>query len=273
MLDWLIALILGLVEGLTEFLPVSSTAHLLLLGHWLGFEDPGGAFTVMIQLGAILAIILIYIQRIFSVIFRLPNDPNARGFAIAIVLAFLPAAFAGVLLHDVVKTIFYETPGIIASALIIGGIVMLVVERFRPPATTEGLETIPVWKAFLVGCCQAIALIPGVSRSGATIVGAMLLGVERRTAAEFSFFLAMPTMLGAFVYEVYQNRDSLDMDRLGLIGIGFAGAFVAGLIVVRLFLGIVSKYGFAPFAWYRIALGLIIFGWLSLTGQALFGAV
>lgn len=273
MLDALIALLLGLVEGLTEFLPVSSTAHLLLLGHWLGFDDPGGAFTVMIQLGAILAIILIYLQKIFSVVFGLPRDPAARRFAAAIVLAFLPAALAGVLLHDIIKQIFFETPGIIASALILGGIVMLVVERFRPPTTTEGLEAIPIWKSFLVGCCQAIALIPGVSRSGATIVGAMLLGIERRTAAEFSFFLAMPTMLGAFVYEVYKNRDALDMDRIGLIGIGFAGAFIAGLIVVRLFLGIVSKYGFAPFAWYRIALGLVIFGWLGMTGQALFGAV
>jgi undecaprenyl-diphosphatase len=272
MADWIIALILGLIEGLTEFLPVSSTAHLILLGKWLGFDDPTGSFKVMIQLGAILAIVVVYIRKILSTVMGLPTRAEARRFALCVVLAFLPAAFAGVLLGDLIETLFLEGEAsaaaarIIATTLILGGIVMLVVERFRPQPTTPDIDSLPVWKAVAIGCCQCLALVPGVSRSGASIVGAMLLGVERRAAAEFSFFLAMPTMLGAFTYSFWKNREALDFSQLGLIGVGFVGAFIAGLIVVRLFLGIVSKYGFGPFAWYRIALGGLIL--LTLGGFA-----
>ena len=260
------ALIMGFVEGLTEFLPVSSTAHLVLLGQVLGFNDPSGAFKIMIQFGAILAIITLYFGKIWQTIAALPTKAEARRFAVSIVVAFLPAVFAGVLLGDIIGAMFLEdsvSPAalrIIATVLIIGGVIMLLVERFRPAADTHDMDKLPVWKAFLVGCFQAIALIPGVSRSGATIVGGMLLGVERRAAAEFSFFLAMPTMLGAFSYSLYKSRDQLDFSQLQTIGIGFVAAFVAGLLVVRLFLGIVSRYGFWPFAWYRIGLGALILG-------------
>lgn len=264
------ALLMGFVEGLTEFLPISSTAHLILLGQALGFHDPSGAFKIMIQFGAILAIITVYFAKIWQTVIALPSSAEARRFAFSIVVAFLPAAFAGVLLADVIGAMFLEgsvSPTalrIIATVLIIGGVVMLLVERFRPAADTHSMEKLPVWKAFLVGCFQAIALIPGVSRSGATIVGGMLLGVERRAAAEFSFFLAMPTMLGAFSYSLYKHRADMDFSQVQAIGIGFVAAFVAGLIVVRLFLGIVSRYGFWPFAWYRIGLGLLLLAWLGL---------
>lgn len=269
---WLTALLLGFVEGLTEFLPVSSTAHLILLGKALGFDDPTGAFKVMIQLGAILAIVVVYAQKIWATLAGLPSKPEARRFALSIGLAFLPAAAAGLLLGDIIERVFLEGEAsaeaarIIASVLILGGFVMLAVERFRPPVKDTAYDRLPIWKSVAVGCCQCLALVPGVSRSGATIVGAMLLGVERRAAAEFSFFLAMPTMLGAFTYSFFKNRDALDFSQIGVIAIGFAAAFVAGLVVVRLFLGIVSKYGFAPFAWYRIALGILILATLGRGG-------
>jgi undecaprenyl-diphosphatase len=272
LIEFLQAVMMGFVEGMTEFLPVSSTAHLILLGKALGFDDPTGAFKVMIQLGAILAIITVYFQKIWQTVIGLPSSAEARRFALCVGLAFLPAAAAGVLVGDIVEKLFLEgqvTPlalNIIASTLLVGGVIMLGAERVRPPATTQSLDDLPVWKAVVVGACQCLALVPGVSRSGASIVGAMMLGVERKTAAEFSFFLAMPTMLGAFTYSFVKNRDMLDGGQIGIIAIGFAAAFVAGLIVVKLFLSIVGRYGFAPFAWYRIGLGLLIF---ALVGMGL----
>lgn len=269
------AILMGFIEGLTEFLPVSSTAHLVLLGQVLGFEDPGGAFKIMIQFGAILAIMVVFFGKIWSSIIHLPTKAEARRFALIIVLAFLPAAFAGILLGKTIRAMFLDGSvsvaalQIIGAVLIIGGVIMLLVERFRPPATTTDMDAMPLWKALAVGCCQAIALIPGVSRSGATIVGAMLFGVERKAAAEFSFFLAMPTMMGAFAYSLWDSRDSLDFSQLQAIGVGFVAAFLAGLIVVRLFLGIVSRYGFWPFAWYRIALGALIFYLVGVPALAL----
>jgi undecaprenyl-diphosphatase len=264
------AVIMGFVEGLTEFLPVSSTAHLILLGRALGFDDPTGAFKVMIQLGAILAIIVVYFEKIWKTVIGLPTSAEARRFALCVGLAFLPAAAAGILLGDLVEVLFLEgqvTPlalQIIASTLLIGGVVMLAAERYRPQPTTNSLDELPVWKAVAVGACQCLALVPGVSRSGASIVSAMMLGVERKTAAEFSFFLAMPTMLGAFTYSFLKNRDLLDGGQLGVIGVGFVAAFIAGLFVVKVFLDIVGRYGFAPFAWYRIGLGLLIFALVGL---------
>lgn len=272
---YLIAVLLGLLEGLTEFLPVSSTAHLIIAGALVGFDDPTGSFKVMIQLGAILAIVVVYFQKIWATVIGLPTKAEARRFAFGVVLAFLPAAVAGVALGDVVERVFLQGSAsataaqIIASVLILGGVIMLAVERFRPEARVHSVDEIPVWKSLAIGCCQCLALVPGVSRSGATIVGAMLFGVERRAAAEFSFFLAMPTMLGAFTYSFWKNREALDFSQLGVIGAGFAAAFVAGLVVVRLFLGIVSKWGFAPFAWYRIGLGGVIF---VLVGAGVLGA-
>lgn len=264
LIDILKALVMGFVEGLTEFLPVSSTAHLILLGKALGFNDPTGAFKVMIQLGAILAIITVYFRKIWQTVIGLPSSAEARRFALCVGLAFLPAAAAGLALGDIVEKLFLEgqvTPlalAIIATTLLVGGVVMLVAERIRPPATTHSLDELPVWKAVAIGACQCLALIPGVSRSGASIVGAMMLGVERKAAAEFSFFLAMPTMLAAFTYSFVKNRDMLDGGQIGIIAVGFVAAFGAGLIVVKLFLDIVGRFGFAPFAWYRIALGLLI---------------
>lgn len=269
--DWL-ALLLGLVEGLTEFLPVSSTAHLILLGSALGFDDPTGSFKVMIQFGAILAIIVMFSGKILTTLRDLPSRPEARRFALAIFVGFLPAVFFGILLGDLIERVFLEGEAsplaarIIAATLILGGVVMLVVERLRPAPNVSRLDDLPLGKSLAIGFFQCLALVPGVSRSGATIVGAMLMRVERTTAAEFSFFLAMPTMLGAFAYSFWKNRESLDFSRLGTIGLGFAGAFLAGLVVVRLFLAIVGRYGFAPFGWYRIALGVLV---LVTLGQVL----
>lgn len=263
-LDLIRAALLGIIEGLTEFLPVSSTAHLILLGRVLGLDDPSGAFKVAIQLGAILALMAVYAQKIWTTVTDLPTRAEARRFALSIFIAFLPAAAAGVLLAEWVSALFLEGAAsdaaarIIAYALITGGLVMLVVERFRPAPVDTEADALPIWKSLAIGAFQALALIPGVSRSGATIVGAMLLKVERRAAAEFSFFLAMPTMLGATIYKTWTDRADLDFSQMQSIGVGFVAAFIAALLVVKAFLAIVSRYGFAPFAYYRIAIGILI---------------
>jgi len=259
--EWLNAVILGILEGLTEFLPVSSTGHLLVGGKLLGFNDP--AFTVMIQLGAILAILVLYFQRLWGVVLRLPTDPEARRFAATIILAFLPAAALGVLLHKVISGVFFENTTIIAGGFILGGIIMLLAERFRPAPTTDNAEKLTIKQALLVGLFQCMALVPGMSRSGSTMIGAMLMKVERGAAAEFSFFLAIPTMLGAFVLDFVEYKDQLVGERATLIAIGFVVSFIAALAVVKPFLHFVRKSGFAPFAWYRIAFGI---GMLALFG-------
>jgi undecaprenyl-diphosphatase len=249
-------LLLGIVEGLTEFLPVSSTAHLLLIGHFLGFESPGRAFEVMIQLGAILAIVVAYFGRLVALIRQaLGGGKEARRFILGIILASLPAAIAGVVLHDFIKGVLYESPIVISIALILGGLVLLFVDQMRlSPKYTE-IERYPLPLAFAIGLCQMLALLPGVSRSGATIVGALLMGTDKRSAAEFTFYLALPIMIGAFGYDAYKNRE-LIAGGLGLdIAIGFVAAFVTALVVVRWLLGYVSKHGFALFAYWRIFLG------------------
>jgi undecaprenyl-diphosphatase len=254
----LVAALLGVLQGLTEFLPVSSTAHLLIAGDLAGFDDPGEAYTILIQLGSILAIMWLFRARIWSVITGLPTDPTARRFALMVLIAFLPAVVAGVLLNDVVDRYLTESPAVIAAALILGGIVMLLVERARPQATVTRVDDTSLGRAFGIGLCQTLALIPGVSRSGATIVGARLLSLDRATAAEFSFFLAMPTMVAAFVYKLLDVKDYLTADRALEIGVGFVMAFVAALVVVRPFLAFVTRAGFAPFGWYRIGAGIAI---------------
>lgn len=261
LIDFLVAALLGVVEGLTEFLPVSSTGHLILLERLLGAETPE-PFIVMIQLGAVLAICVVYLKKIIEVTLGLPTRPEARRFALAIFIAFLPAAVLGILFHDFIKSVLFS-PLVVAVALIVGGVIMLLAERYRPPAVIETVDDMPVQTALKIGLCQAVAMIPGVSRSGATIVGAMMFRVDRRAAAEFSFFLSMPTMLGAFTVDFLQNRDQLVSEDLAIIATGFAFAFLAGLAVVRVFLAIVSRMGFAPFAWYRIALGAVMLGVLS----------
>lgn len=257
-LDLLRAALLGILQGLTEFLPVSSTAHLLLGADVIGYDDPGGAFTVMIQLGSILAVMWLYRQRIFDVVTGLPAKPEARRFALMLFLAFLPAVLIGFFAADYVKMVLYESLVVIAWALLIGGVLMLALERFAPkPVVTDAANT-PIWRAVAVGFMQCIAMIPGVSRSGATIYGGLLLGLDRRAAAEFSFFLAMPTMIAAFIYDFIKIKDHIGADRIAEIAVGFFFAFISAAIVVKPFLEYVTRVGFAPFAWYRIALGALL---------------
>jgi undecaprenyl-diphosphatase len=255
---YLIAALLGVIQGLTEFLPVSSTAHLLIAGRLFGYDDPGGAFTVMIQLGSVLAVVWLYRAKIATVLAGLGSDPDARRFAAMVIVGTIPALAAGALLGDYVQTVLYESLRVIAMAFVLGGIIMLLVERHRPAPTVVDAERTPVSRAFGVGLCQTLALVPGVSRSGATIVGGMLMRLDRPAAAEFSFFLAMPTMLAAFVYELLKVRDHLSPERGAEIAIGFVAAFVSSAAVIRPFLGFVRRSGFAAFAWYRIALGVVL---------------
>ena len=257
-MNWAAAGLLGIVQGLTEFLPISSTAHLLLGARLLGFDDPGGLFTVMIQLGSILAIVWLYRVKIFDVMTALPSDPDARRFAAGIIVAVIPALVAGALLSSFVKSVLYETPAVSAATFLIGGVVMLIVERFRPAPVVLNAEHTPLSRAFGVGLCQMLAIVPGVSRSGATIVGGMLMGLDRPAAAEFSFFLAIPTMAAAFGHDLLEVRHSLTSERAAEIGIGFIAAFIASVLVIRPFLAFIRRAGFAPFAWYRIVVGVVI---------------
>ena len=253
------ALILGIVQGLTEFLPVSSTAHLLIGERLLGFDDPGGLFTVLIQFGSILAVMWLYRDRIWETIVGLPTRPEARRFALMLIVAFVPALIAGVFLADYVKAVLYESLTVIAVAFIVGGVIMLLIERYRPAPTVQQADQTPLPRALGIGVFQTFALIPGVSRSGATIIGGLALGLDRRAAAEFSFFLAMPTMAAAFVHDLLKLQShAVPMERAAEIGVGFVAAFVAALVVVKPFLDFVSRAGFWPFAWYRIGLGAFL---------------
>jgi undecaprenyl-diphosphatase len=251
------AALLGVVQGLTEFLPVSSTAHLLIGQRLLGYEDPGGVFVVMIQLGSILAVMWLYRSTIVRVVSGLPTSAEARRFALMILIAFLPAVVAGVLFADFVQTVLYESVRVYAWTFILGGLVMLVVERGRPAPTVRRVEETPLPRAAAIGVCQTLALVPGISRSGATIVGGLVAGLDRPAAAEFSFFLAMPTMVAAFVYKLLDVQE-LARGQAVEITIGFVMAFLAALVVVKPFLAIVTRVGFVPFAWYRIAFGLLL---------------
>ena len=260
--DWLIAIVLGLIEGLTEFIPVSSTGHLLLVGHFLGFHSPGNTFQVLIQLGAILAITSVYFGRLWGLLTTLPSDPGSRRFVIGILLAFLPAVFIGVLAHDFIKTVLYESPTLVCTTLIVGGFILLGLDRMKFEPRYTDVSQYPLKTAFIIGLFQCLALVPGVSRSGATIAGALLLKCDKRSAAEFSFFLAMPTMAGAFAYDLYKSRDQINLDQAGLIGIGFVVAFASGLVVVRTMLDFVAKRGLTPFGIWRIAVGVVGLGLL-----------
>jgi undecaprenyl-diphosphatase len=261
------AALLGVLQGITEFLPVSSTAHLRLGERLLGYQDPGGIFTVLIQLGSILAIVFLYRQKILYIIGGLSSRHEARHFALAILVATIPALLAGGLLAGFVKNVLFESPSVFAAAFILGGLVMLVVERMGPSPVVQDAERTTASRALGIGLCQTLALIPGVSRSGATIVGGMAMGLDRPAAAEFSFFLAIPTMTAAFAHDLFEVRHQLSPDRALEIGVGLVAAFLASLAVITPFLLFVRRSGFAPFAWYRIGLGLAIFaaiaaGWL-----------
>ncbi|CZT33911.1 undecaprenyl-diphosphate phosphatase [Rhizobium sp. 9140] len=260
------ALILGLIEGLTEFIPVSSTAHILLAGHFLGFESKGKTFEIIIQFGAILAILTVYFQRLWSILIALPSDPRARRFVLLILLAFLPAAVIGFLAHDFIKNVLFETPKLICIMLIVGGIILYAIDRMpMEPRYRDMMDYTPAL-ALKIGLFQCLAMIPGTSRSGATIAGSLLMGTDKRSAAEFSFFLAIPTMLGATVLDLYKNRDVLDFNDASLIAVGFIAAFVSALLVVRSLLAFVSSRGFTPFAIWRIVVGTA-----GLIGLTVFG--
>lgn len=254
--QYLDAILLGLVEGVTEFLPVSSTGHLILLDELLGFNGPPGkVFEVVIQLGAILAICVVYFSRLWRVATGLRSDPAARRFVVAVLLAFLPAMVLGAGLHGYIKSVLFN-PTVVSLALIVGGVAILLVERVIPPARHHAIESFPAPLALKIGLCQCLALIPGVSRSGASILGALLMGVDRKVAAEFSFFLAVPTMAGATAYDLYKNWKVMSIDDGALIAVGFVVAFVAAALVVKTLVDFVGRYGFAPFGWYRIVVGV-----------------
>jgi undecaprenyl-diphosphatase len=304
------ALLLGLLEGLTEFIPVSSTGHILLAGHFLGFNSTGKVFEVLIQLGAILAILSVYSGRFWAFLrrpdafrrlvdaaigvaasivwlagcawellssavrMRRPNlflppkfsDDPAVKLIVGVVIAFLPAAVIGALLHDFIKTVLFETPKLICVMLILGGVVLLWVDRLELKPKFHDAASLPLPVTFKVGLFQCLAMIPGTSRSGATIVGSLLMGVDKRAAAEFSFFLAIPTMTGAFALDLVKNRDLLTAADFPVIAVGFIAAFVTALVVVRSLLAFVSRNGYALFGWWRLVVGTVGLAALFIVG-------
>jgi undecaprenyl-diphosphatase len=254
--DIIKAIFLGIVEGLTEFIPVSSTGHLLLVQRFFGFADDefGKTFAVLIQFGAILALLSIYFVRLWQLALGFFTDAIARRFVFGVLLSFLPAAIVGALAHDFIKAVLFNE-WLICFTLIAGGGVLLWIDvlDLKPRYTEVTTFTMPMY--FMIGLMQCVAMIPGVSRSGATIVGAMLLGADRRSAAEFSFWLAMPTMAGAFAYDLYKSHAQMTSGNQVLTAVGFAVSFVCAWIVVKTFLGYVQRHGFALFAWWRVVVG------------------
>jgi undecaprenyl-diphosphatase len=256
--DWISAIILGIVEGLTEFIPVSSTGMLLLTKKALGLPDGfWDTFCVLIQLGAIMAVVVLYFRQLWKIALLIPTQPRARGFVLSILVAFLPAAVLGLALHDIIKQVFFESPMLICVSLILGGIVLLVIDRFAPYPTKKDAMALPLGTSLAIGFFQCLALFPGVSRSGATIVGSMIMGVEKRVAAEFSFLLAIPVMAGAFTVDAWKNRAQLSTQHIDLVAVGFVVSFLVALVVIRGMLAIVTRRGFAPFGWLRIAVGVV----------------
>jgi undecaprenyl-diphosphatase len=265
LLDLFKATLLGVVEGLTEFLPVSSTGHLLLLERFFGFDDDafGKTFVVLIQLGAILAILSIYFGKLWQIFIGSFSDPAPRRFILGVLIAFLPAAVIGAAAHSFIKGVLFN-PWIVCFMLIAGGAVLLWVDQLDLQPRFHDATHFPLGMYLAIGLFQCIAMIPGVSRSGATIVSAMLLGSDKRSAAEFSFFLAMPTMAGAFAYDLLKNYGQMNTNNIVLVAAGFISSFVVAFIVVKTFLDYVSRKGFALFAWWRV-----IVGSLGLIGLAL----
>src|SRR5262245_4091006 len=263
--DLLKAVILGIVEGLTEFIPVSSTGHLLLMERFFGFDDDafGKTFVVLIQLGAILAILSVYFSRLWHIAVGTFSDPASRRFVIGVLVAFLPAVIVGVIAGGFIKDRLFN-PWVVCFTLIVGGAILLWVDQLDLKPRFHDATAFPLGMYLGIGVAQCVAMIPGVSRSGATIVSAMLFGADKRSSAEFSFFLAMPTMAGAFAYDLFKNYELMTADNLTIIAVGFVTAFVAALIVVRTLLDYVSNRGFMLFAWWRV-----IVGTLGLIGLAL----
>ena len=249
------ALLLGVVEGLTEFLPVSSTGHLILVGDLLGVSGPASkTFDIVIQLGAILAVCWAFRVPLAGYVAGMFREERAGRFFINIGLAFAPAMVLGALAHDFIKDVLFN-PHVVSVALIAGGVAILAIERWVRPGHVIHVDDFSFGVSFKIGLCQVVSMIPGVSRAGATIMGAMVLGVERRAATVFSFYLAIPTMFAATAYDLYRTWESLTADGWASIGVGFVAAFLSALVVVRALIGFVGRHGFAPFAWYRIAIG------------------
>ena len=258
MSDALRAVILGIIEGVTEFLPVSSTGHLLLAERFfnLGEGSFWNSFTVLIQLGAILAILWIYFAKLWSVALGMFTRPDDRRFVIGVLVAFLPAAVIGAAFGSFIKGHLFN-PWVVCFSLIVGGAILLWVDQLDLKPRQHDATKFPLPMYLAIGFAQCLAMIPGVSRSGASIVAAMLLGADKRAAAEFSFFLAIPTMVGAFAYDFYKNRAEMTTDHLGIIAIGFVVSFITALIVVKTFLSYVTRHGFAVFAWWRVIVGTL----------------
>ena len=268
------AFFLGIVEGITEFLPISSTGHLIIVGKWIEFTSTEGkVFEVVIQLGSILAVMWIFRARLIKMISgTLRRDPTEVAFTRNLIIAFLPSALIGFLFIKMIKALFFR-PEVVVVTLIVGGLIMLWVERTRQPdqqpsrkITATTLESISWKQALIVGCAQCLAMIPGTSRSGSTIIGGMLAGIERKTATEFSFFLAMPTMLAAASYDMYKNAGLMSQADMLAIIVGFITAFLSALFVVRAILAFISKHTYRAFGWYRIVLGIVVGIWLYRLG-------
>jgi undecaprenyl-diphosphatase len=256
--DIIRAVILGVVEGVTEFLPVSSTGHLLLVGRFfnLGEDSFWKSFAVLIQLGAILAILAIYFAKLWRIALGMFSDPAAQRFVIGVLVAFLPAAVIGAAAGSYIKTFLFN-PWVVCFSLIVGGAILLWVDQLDLNPQHHDATTFPLPMYFYIGCAQCLAMIPGVSRSGASIVAAMLFGADKRAAAEFSFFLAIPTMVGAFAYDFYKNRGEMTTDHLTVVAVGFVVSFITAIIVVKTFLGYVQRHGFELFAWWRVVVGTL----------------
>lgn len=258
LLDLFKALVLGIVEGVTEFLPVSSTGHLLLVERFMNIDQENfwKTFTVLIQLGAILAILTIYFARLWRIATGMFSDPAAQRFVIGVLLAFLPAVVLGLLFGGFIKDVLFN-PFVVCFSLIAGGAVLLWVDQQNLKPRHHDATAFPLPMYLGIGVAQCAAMIPGVSRSGASIVAAMLFGADKRASAEFSFFLAIPTMVGAFVYDIYKNRGDMTLDHGLIVAVGFVVSFITAIIVVKTFLDYVTRHGFALFAWWRVIVGTI----------------
>jgi len=267
------ALILGIVEGMTEFLPISSTGHQIIVADLLNFGgERAMAFNIIIQLGAILAVVWEFRRKIIDVVVGLPTQPQARRFTVNLIIAVLPAVVLGVIFADMIHEYLFN-PITVATALVIGGVIMLWAERRQHVIRTETVDEMNWKDAVKIGFAQCLAMIPGTSRSGSTIIGGLLFGLSRKAATEFSFFLAMPTMVGAAVYSGYKYRDLFQPDDLPVFAIGFVTSFIFAMIAVRGLLKFISNHSYALFAWYRIGFGLLIlatwqFGWIDWTAAA-----
>ncbi|MGF7148759.1 undecaprenyl-diphosphatase [Sphingomonas zeicaulis] len=263
MSDLITAILLGIVEGITEFLPVSSTGHLILATELLGFKaEDWAVFNIAIQPGAILAIVVLYWRTFLAVLSGLfKGEKHSVAFVRNLLIAFVPAVALGLIFADEIDALL-ENAVVVAWSLIIGGVAILIIERLAKTQEVGGISNVSIGQSLKIGLVQCIAMIPGVSRSGATIMGAMAFGIDRRTAAEFSFFLALPTLTGATVLQLFKHRDAITSDMMGLIGVGFVVSFIVAVVVVKAFMAVVTRYGFAPFAWYRIIAGASALVWL-----------